>query len=136
MGKAKIEFELDVADLARAQAYVDKYGGSLDKLVSALLRSLGNEDARQLPLLDPATRVLLGASMGDISIMEASRQLELPDAGYLFHMLAARDLPLPRLPDDFVKKQLDDACAALEECLVEPENSVKKRGEGRRSAKA
>jgi hypothetical protein len=136
MGKAKIGFEVDEGDLATAKAYVAKHGGSLNKLVSALFASLGHEEAGQLPALDPATSILLAVSMGKISIMEASRRLELPDAGYVFHQLAERGLPLPRLPDDFVKKQLSEAQNALDECLIEPVKTSKKRREGRRPATA
>lgn len=136
MGKAKIGFEVDERDLAKAKAYVARHGGSLNKLVSALFASLGQEEADRMPALDPATSILMAVSMGKLSIMEASRRLELPDAGYVFHQLAERGLPLPRLPDDFVKKQLSEARSALDDCLVEPAKEVKKRGKGRRPATA
>lgn len=136
MGKAKIGFEVDERDLAAAKAYVAKHGGSLNKLVSALFASLGQDDADRMPVLDPATSTLMEVSTGKLSIMEAARRLELPDAGYVLHRLAEKGLPLPRLPDDFVKRQLDEARHALDACLVEPETGVKKRREARRQTAA
>ncbi|MEO7579472.1 MAG: hypothetical protein ABIT83_17815 [Massilia sp.] len=136
MGKAKIGFEVDEVDLAKAKAYVAKHGTSLNKLVSALFASLGDEDARAQPAVDSLTSILLAVSVGKISVMEASRRLELPDAGYVFHLLAERKLPLPRLPDDYVKKQLAEARSALDDCLLEPRKPVTKRAEGRRPARA
>ncbi len=121
MGKAKIGFEVDEGDLARARAYVARHGGSLNKLVSALFASLGREEQDHLPALDPTTSTLLAVSMGTMSIMDAARKLDLPDAGHVFHLLADKNLPLPRLPDDFVKKQLKEARNALEDCLIEAE---------------
>ncbi len=136
MGKAKIGFEVDEVDLAKAKAYVARHGTSLNKLVSALFSSLGQEELSRLPALDQSTSILLAVSVGSLSIMEASRRLELPDAGYVFHLLAERKLPLPRLSDDFVKKQLKEARSALDDCLVEPAKTVTKRGEGSRPATA
>ncbi|WP_295997699.1 hypothetical protein [Rugamonas sp.] len=136
MGKAKIGFEVDEADLANAKAYVARHGGSLNKLVSALFASLGQEAAAGVPALDPATGLLMAVSMGKLSIMEASRRLELPDAGYVLHLLAEQGLPLPRLPDAYVKTQLNEARDALDDCLLEPAKAVKKRGGRRRPAAA
>jgi hypothetical protein len=127
MGKAKIGFEVDEEDLASAKAYVARHGGSLNKLVSALFASLGQDDARAPAPVDRVTSTLLAVSMGTLSIMEASRRLALPDAGYVSHLLAERNLPLPRLPDDFVQMQLSGARSALDDCLVEPPASAKKR---------
>lgn len=136
MGKSKIGFEVDEGDLALAKSYVAKHGGSLNKLVSALFASLGREEELYRPVLDQTTSTLLAVSMGTLSIMEAARKLDLPDAGYIFHLLAEKKLPLPRLPDDFVKRQLKEARSALDACLVEPEKTVKTRGEGNRPATA
>lgn len=136
MGKAKIGFEVDEEDLANAKAYVAKHGTSLNQLVSALFASLGQEDLRRQPAVDPLTSTLLAVSVGKLSVMEASRRLELPDAGYVLHLMTERKLPLPRLSDDFVKKQLAEARSALDDCLVEPGKTVAQRGEGRRPATA
>lgn len=127
MSKAKIGFEVDEGDLTRARAYVAKHGGSLNKLVSALFASLGREEQHHLPALDPTTSALLAVSMGTLSVMDAARQLDLPDAGYIFHLLAEKNFPLPGLPDDFVKKQLKEARSALDDCLVEPEKKAGKK---------
>ncbi|MDQ2823810.1 MAG: hypothetical protein M3Y65_26110 [Pseudomonadota bacterium] len=124
MGKAKIGFEVDEKDLASAKAYVATHGGSLNKLVSALFASLGRNDRRQPAMVDPVTSTLLAVSMGNLSIMEASRRLELPDAGYVLHLLAEKNLPLPRLPDDFVGLQLDAARSALDDCLAVPSTTL------------
>jgi len=136
MGKAKIGFEVDEGDLALAKAYVAKHGGSLNKLVSALFASLGREEDEPRPALDHVTSALLAVSMGTLSIMEAAEKLDLPDAGYVLHMLAEKNLPLPRLRSSFVQKQLNEARGALDACLVAPEKAVKKRGEGSRPATA
>ena len=74
MGKAKIGFEVDEKDLASAKAYVARHGGSLNKLVSALFASLGQDEGRRSALVDPVTSTLLAVSMGNLSIMEASRR--------------------------------------------------------------
>lgn len=136
MGKAKIGFEVDEKDLAIAKAYVARHGGSLNKLVSALFASLGQDEGRRPALVDPVTSTLLAVSMGTLSIMEASRRLELPDAGYVLHLLAERSLPLPRLPDDFVRMQLNEARSALDDCLIEPVTNVEKRKTGKRPVTA
>ena len=136
MAKAKIGFEVDAVDLANAKAYVNKNGGSLNKLVSTLFASLGQEELGRVPALDPSTSILMSASTGKISITEAARQLELPDAGYVFYRLAEKGLPLPRLSDDFVKNQLNGARSALDECLLEPAKENGKRGEGRKRSAA
>ena len=132
MGKAKIGFEVDEVDLAHAKAYVARHGGSLNKLVSTLFASLGQDEREMTPAPDASTRVLMSVSTGKMSIMEAAQRLELPDAGYVFHRLAEKGLPLPRLNDEFVKAQLDNARDALEECLVEPAKVVKKPAQVRR----
>lgn len=119
MSKVKIGFEVDEVDLAKAKAYVARHGGSLNKLVSAFFASLGREDVARLPALESATSILISVSTGKISVMEAARQLELPDAGYVFHLLADKGLPLPRLPEDFVQTQIDDARSALDACLLD-----------------
>jgi hypothetical protein len=120
MGKAKIGFEVDEDDLANAKAFVARHGGSLNKLVSALFASLGKDEARRSPAIDPAMRVLLSVSIGKISIMEGARQLELQDAGHLFLRLEEAGLPLPRLSKEEVNRQLAEARDALDACLVEP----------------
>ncbi len=127
MAKAKIGFEVDERDLANAKAFVAKHGGSLNKLVSALFASLGREDAARAPALDPATRVLMSVSTGSISIAEAARQLELPDAGFVLSRLSELGLPLPRLSDEAVREQLASARSALDQCLLEPEPEPKPR---------
>ncbi len=134
MPKAKIGFEIEEADLANAKAFVAQHGGSLNKLVSALFASLGQEEKGFAPSIDPSTRVLLEASTGKISIMEAARQLALPDAGFVFHRLAAAGLPLPRLSAAEVKRQLVQAQDALDGCLIEPPVKGKKRGGSKRQA--
>ncbi len=134
MGKAKIGFEVDEADLANAKSFVAKHGGSLNKLVSALFASLGQDEMRRSPAIDPATRVLMDVSIGRISIMEGARRLELQDAGYLLQRLADAGLPLPRLSKELVSEQLLQAKDALDACLLEPLPVVKKRGKPARDA--
>ncbi|WGG53140.1 hypothetical protein [Rugamonas sp. DEMB1] len=125
MRKAEIGFKVDEQVLANAQAFVAKHGGSLDELVSAFLASLCREEKERGPALDPSTSVLMAVSSGRISILEAARQLELPDAGYVFQRLAALGLPLPRLSEEFTRQQLEQARNALDGCLIEPEVTAK-----------
>ena len=132
MGKAKIGFEVDEDDLANAKAFVARHGGSLNKLVSALFASLGENETRRSPAIDPATRVLLNVSIGKISIMEGTRQLELQDAGHLFLQLEEAGLPLPRLSKEEVRRQLAEAKDALDACLIEPARVERK---GRKASK-
>ena len=134
MGKTNIGFEIDERDLANAKAFVAKNGGSLNKLVAALFASLAREETRNRPAPDPASTVLMQVSAGKISIMEAARQLELPDAGYVFHRLSELGLPLPRLDATFVAGQLSSAQAALDDCLIEPTTAGKKKRGGSRTA--
>jgi len=136
MAKAKIGFEVDERDLANAKAFVAKHGGSLNKLVSALFASLGREEAERAPALDPATRVLMSVSTGGISIAEAARQLELPDAGFVLSRLSALGLPSPRLSDEAVKQQLTSARSALDQCLLEPEPKPKDKRNPKSASRA
>jgi hypothetical protein len=136
MGKAKIGFEVDEDDLAKAKAYVARHGGSLNKLVSALFASLGRDDPAEPMALDPTVKTLLATSMGKISLMEAAQQLDLPDAGYVLHLLAEKNLPLPRLPQSFVAQQLEVARSALDECLIEAAPTAPKRRSGRKNSTA
>ena len=136
MGKANIGFEVDEVDLANARAYVAKNGGSLNKLVSSLFASLASNEINSRSSLDESTKILLSVSTGKISIMEATELLELPDAGYVFHLLADKGLPLPRLPEAFVKAQLDSVRNALDECLLDPVNETKHRKKGRKRVTA
>lgn len=124
MGKATITLEVDEGDLNKARAYIAKHGGSLNELVSTFIASLAREEERQLPALDTTTSVLLAASMGDLSLIEATRKLGLPDAGYVFHLLAEKEFPLPSLPIDFVTNQLEQARPGLDECLVGPTRRI------------
>ena len=96
--------------------------------LDALFASLGREERDRKPSIDPAAKVLMDASAGKISIMEAARRLELPDAGYVFHRLAGASLPLPRLSAADVNHQLAMAKSALDACLVEPIPVGKKSG--------
>ncbi len=137
MGKSKIGFEVDENDLANAKAYVAKNGGSLNKLVSALFATLGKQETARAPVLDPSLKVLMSVSTGAMSITEAARRLELPDAGYVLQRLADTGLPLPRLPEELVLGQLGAARAALDDCLVQPNVTGKKnRKRVSRTAKA
>jgi hypothetical protein len=120
MGKAKIGFEIEPEHLANAKAYVARHGGSLNKLVSALFASLGRDERDRAPSIDPSTRILLDVSAGKTSIIEAAHLLELPDAGFVFHRLSEKGLPLPRLAESDSQNQIVTATAALDDCLIEP----------------
>jgi hypothetical protein len=127
MAKAKINFEIEADSLANAKAFVARHGGSLNKLVSSLFASLGEEERKRGPAQNPATAVLIDVSLGKISIMEAAAQLELPDAGYVLQMLAREKLPLPRLQSSELERQASESIEALRDCLVAPMERTKRR---------
>ena len=113
MSKAKINFELEEDILSNAKAYVAKHGGSLNKLVTSLFASLGQDERVLAPVADPAKRTLLDLSSGKVSLLEATRLLGLPDAGYTLRRLADEGLPLPVLPKEVVRRQADEALEAM-----------------------
>lgn len=113
MSKAKINFELEEDVLSNAKAYVAKHGGSLNKLVSSLFASLGQDERALAPVADPAKRTLLELSSGKVSLLEATRLLGLPDAGYTLRRLADEGLPPPRLPAEWVRQQAEESLEAM-----------------------
>jgi hypothetical protein len=124
--KAKINFEVDEESLSNAKAYVAKHGGSLNKLVTSLFASLGQDERLLSPVPDPAKKILLDLSSGKVSLSEATRLLALPDAGYTLRRLADEGLPLPRLPDEVARRQAQASLDALSACLVAPPEAGKK----------
>jgi hypothetical protein len=76
--KAKINFEVDEESLSNAKAYVAKHGGSLNKLVTSLFASLGQDERLLSPVPDPAKKTLLDLSSGKVSLSEATRLLACP----------------------------------------------------------
>ncbi|MBC7502389.1 MAG: hypothetical protein H7315_18120, partial [Herminiimonas sp.] len=94
MAKAKINFEVDEIVLSRAKAYVALHGGSLNKLVNAFFSNLGKQV--DVPF-DPAKKILMDLSVGRISLVQATADLNLPDAGYTLHLMAEEGLPMPHL---------------------------------------
>jgi len=112
--------------LSNAKAYVAKHGGSLNKLVTSLFASLGQDERLLSPVPDPAKKTLLDLSSGKVSLSEATRLLALPDAGYTLRRLADEGLPLPRLPDEVARRQAQASLDALSACLVAPPQAEKK----------
>ena len=127
MAKAKINFEIDEEILANAKAFVARNGGSLNKLVTALFATLDQDERMRGSAIDPATSVLLDASAGKISILEAASRLNLPDAGYVLQRLTAEKLPLPRLSELELEKLAAESFDALSECKILPAATAKKR---------
>ncbi|HSV45038.1 MAG TPA: hypothetical protein VLJ58_04520 [Ramlibacter sp.] len=127
MAKAKINFEVEEESLANAKAFVAKHGGSLNKLVSSLFASLGQDERARAPAIDPATGVLLQVSAGKLSLMEAAAQLKLPDAGYVLQRLASENLPLPRLTESELDRQAAESLEALGDCLIKTAPAAKRR---------
>lgn len=120
MAKAKIHFEIEQEILANAKAYVAQHGGSLNKLVSSFFSTLGANERANTPMIDPATRVMLDVSSGDISLFEGARRLGLQDAGHLLQKLRDAGLPLAPLSERDSRKLADAASAAFANCLLEP----------------
>lgn len=128
MRKAKINFEIEQEDLANAKAYIARHGGSLNRLVSAFLASLGSEECLNAPATDQSRRILLEVSTGKFSLVNAAVVLGLVDAGYVLHRLREERLPLPRLSEIDVRRQSESSIDAFKECLLTP-------GEGRKMNK-
>lgn len=124
MAKAKINFEIEQEILANAKAYVATHGGSLNKLVSSFFSTLGAPERANAPLPNPATRVLMEVSTGDMSLVDGARMLGVQDAGYVLHMLRAANLPLPRLSERDARGQADAASAAFADCLRTPDETA------------
>ena len=118
MLKAKINFEVDAQNLANAQAFAALHRVSLNKLVSAYFGSLGQAEGSGLGPLDAAQKLLLQVALGKLSLVDAAQALNLPDAGYVLHMMRDAKLPLPSLPKEQVQQQMDTAREALKECLL------------------
>ena len=127
MAKAKINFEIEEESLANAKAFVARHGGSLNKLVSSLFDSLGQTERANALAKDPAIGILLEASAGKISIMEAAAQLQLPDGGYVLQRLAREKLPLPRLTQAERDRQAAESLAALSDCQIQPAPVARRR---------
>lgn len=125
--KAKINFEIDEQHLANAKAFAALNHVSLNKLVASYFASLGQDEALAQRPINPLTKVLLDVHLGRISIVEASHELNLPDGGYVLHLMREAKLSLPRLPEDFVRKQAEDGFEALKACLVETKANPAKR---------
>lgn len=128
MSKSKINFEIEQEHLTNAKIFVARHGGSLNKLVSAYFASLGRDEATAIPALNPSMRVLIDVVTGKTSAVDAARELKLPDAGYVLHMIRDAQLPLPKLPDDVVVRQVAASLEALRECLIDSEDKPAKGG--------
>jgi hypothetical protein len=127
VGKEKIHFEIDQDSLANAKAYVARHGGTLNQLVSALFDSLGQDEQLAPPAFKGVSKILLAVSAGKLSIVEGADLLELPDAGFVLHLLADNGLPLPKLRQADVRKQADNSLDAMRSCLIRPTGVVSKR---------
>lgn len=127
MSRVTVEFEIEEADLAKAKEFVATNGGSLDGLVSAFLACVGRGEPAQQITADRLGQVLLSVSAGQISVAEAARVLNFPDAGYVLHRLAQAGFTIQGLPDHTVHQQLVAARTALDQCLVEPAPRTKSR---------
>ena len=97
------------------------------KLVSSLFDSLGQTERANALAKDPAIGILLEASAGKISIMEAAAQLQLPDGGYVLQRLAREKLPLPRLTQAERDRQAAESLAALSDCQIQPAPVARRR---------
>lgn len=126
MSKAKINFEIEERNLANAKSFAARHRVSLNKLVSAYFASLGQDESRA-PALDPSMKTLLDVSLGNLSVIDAARELNLPDGGFVLHLMREARLPLPKLPDDLVRQQAEDAREALKECLIKKDEAGSKR---------
>lgn len=125
MSKTKITFELDEDVLANARAYTARGGSNLNMLVNAFLSQL-NQHSR-LPAINPQNRILLDLSLGRISLMSATAQLGVHDAGITLRMLNEHGLPMPSLSAAEIRRQAVRAKDALSKALISPPRAAAKK---------
>ena len=125
MSKTKITFELDEEVLANARAYTARGGSNLNMLVNAFLSQL-NQHSR-LPAINPQNRILLDLSLGRISLMSATAQLGVHDAGITLRMLDEHGLPMPSLGAAEIRRQAVRAKDALSKALISPPPAAAKK---------
>lgn len=66
-------------------------------------------------------KILRAVSSGEMSILEAARELKLQDAGFVLRLMREANLELPRLPEEIVREQAYKARRALKECRIDRE---------------
>lgn len=101
-----ITFSVEESALANAKAYVSERSTTLNKLVNAYLKSLGQNQPRRS--ISKADEVLLDYSLGKKSLLEAAELLGLHDGGHVFALMRRAELPLPQLPDNIVEQQASE----------------------------
>lgn len=122
-----ITFAVDATALANAKAYAAERSTTLNKLINAYLQSLGGAQPRRA--VSKAEAILLDYSLGRISLMDATDNLGVPDAGHVFALLRQSGPPFPQLPEAIVRQQVDEHWEFFaEHKRVKPSRvSVKKR---------
>lgn len=64
-------------------------------------------------------KTLLEVSIGSLSVIDAARELNLPDGGFVLRLMGEARLPFPKLPDDPARRQAGETLEALKKCLIE-----------------
>lgn len=115
--------------------HVAQSGVAFDRHGSEPLVSLNATEAGVAPALDSSSQILTAVSKGHLSMLEAARQLALPDAGHVLRGMANSGLLPPRLPDELLCRQARAARKALDACFLIPDtpkqgvrNAIPRRG--------
>jgi hypothetical protein len=99
-----ITFSVEDSALASAKAYASERATSLNKLVNAYLKSLGQTQPRRA--VSKADEALLDYSLGRKSLLETVERLGVQDGGHVLALIRRAGLPLPQLPEDVVRQQV------------------------------
>ena len=125
MPNTKITFELDEEVLANARAYASRGGSNLNMLVNAFLSKLSQHS--RPPAINSQNRIFLDLSLGRISLMSATAQLGVHDAGITLRMLNEHGLPMPSLSVEEIRRQAVRAKDALSKTLISPPPAADKK---------
>jgi hypothetical protein len=102
-----ITFSVEESALANAKAYASERSITLNKLINAYLKSLGQSQPRRS--ISKADQVLLDYSLGRKSLLEAAESLGVQDGGYVLALMRRAGLPMPQLSEDLVKQQVAES---------------------------
>ena len=122
-----ITFSVEDSALANAKAYVSERSTTLNKLVNAYLKSLGQDQPRRS--ISKADEVLLDYSLGKKSLLEVAELLGLHDGGHVFALMRRAGLPMPQLPENTVEQQANENLEFFKEAgSKSPRKTTKSKG--------
>jgi Family of unknown function (DUF6364) len=122
-----ITFSVEESALANAKAYASERSTTLNKLVNAYLKSLGQDQPRRS--ISKADEVLLDYSLGKKSLLDAAESLGLHDGGHVLALMRRAGLPLPQLPEKIVEQQASENLEFYKEARsASPRKTKKAKG--------